>query len=139
MHEQRMRGRGADVCACAVRGDEGQLSCEGCDIFARTIVRLTRERDGLALECEELSEQCARLARAVERLALRAERIGVGGCVRCHDARQSQKQLTAENSKLRAILARADVPCIYCGITDMSQCTRGFPGCARMDDLQHDD
>ena len=114
------------------------MSCEGCAALAKAIDRVTQERDGLAMECEELSEQCARLARAVERLALRAERIGVGECVRCHDARQSREQLTAENSKLRGILARADVPCIYCGLADMSQCARGFPGCARMDDIQQD-
>ena len=45
------------------------------------------------------------------------------------------QELRSENSKLRQILAKSNVPCIYCGLTDMGECKSGFPGCARMDDL----
>lgn len=40
-----------------------------------------------------------------------------------------------ENTKLRYIIAKNDIPCVYCGLRDMSKCKSGFPGCARMDDI----
>jgi hypothetical protein len=51
--------------------------------------------------------------------------------------KQSQRvtDLETENCQLRGIIARAKLPCIYCGLTDMAQCSFGFPGCGRMDDI----
>lgn len=42
-----------------------------------------------------------------------------------------------ENMRLRAALAVAKDPCIYCSLPaeDMFRCPQGFPGCARADDL----
>ena len=42
-----------------------------------------------------------------------------------------------ENDKLRGILAKSDLDCVYCGLPkkDMGRCYFGFPGCGRADDL----
>lgn len=49
-------------------------------------------------------------------------------------------EVQKENDKLRALLAWGGDPCIYCGLprSDMGKCERGFPGCARGDDMQLD-
>jgi hypothetical protein len=52
---------------------------------------------------------------------------------------KNAREATAENTKLRAILARSKEPCLYCGLTEMSKCERGFPGCGRMDDIMADE
>lgn len=46
-------------------------------------------------------------------------------------------ELEAENTKLRAMLAKSNADCPYCGLpqAEMNQCALGFPGCARADDL----
>ena len=46
-------------------------------------------------------------------------------------------ELEAENTRLRAMLARSDADCAYCGLSkaDMSKCSKGFPGCGRADDI----
>lgn len=44
-------------------------------------------------------------------------------------------RLRAENSAMRTVLAKSPIPCVYCGLDDMSRCERGFPGCARADDI----
>lgn len=46
-------------------------------------------------------------------------------------------ELEKENDKLRDIIARADIPCVYCGLPkdQMAKCVHGFPGCGRADDL----
>lgn len=41
----------------------------------------------------------------------------------------------AENSTLRTIVAKAKIPCVYCGLDNMAKCVHGFPGCARADDI----
>lgn len=51
------------------------------------------------------------------------------------DLRGTIKELETENNRLRAMLAKAPTPCVYCGIEDMTRCERGFPGCSRADDL----
>lgn len=48
------------------------------------------------------------------------------------------KALREENSKLRLLLAKSNLACVYCGKKEMSECPSGFPGCARMDDLMAD-
>ncbi len=42
-----------------------------------------------------------------------------------------------ENDKLRVIIAKSELPCLYCKLdrSDMAKCRSGFPGCARADDL----
>jgi hypothetical protein len=47
------------------------------------------------------------------------------------------RELESENDKLRGILAKSDLDCIYCGLPkkDMGRCYFGFPGCGRADDL----
>ena len=42
-----------------------------------------------------------------------------------------------ENTRLRGLLANAEIPCIYCKLPkhNIKLCPRGFPGCGRMDDL----
>ena len=54
----------------------------------------------------------------------------------------SWQRLEKENAELRAvndillgIVAKAKIPCVYCGMDDISRCERGFPGCAQADDL----
>lgn len=32
-------------------------------------------------------------------------------------------------------MAIQDEPCLYCGLREMALCARGFPGCARADDM----
>lgn len=46
----------------------------------------------------------------------------------------SLEQLVKENDALRAIAAR-QMPCHYCGVTEITRCPHGFPGCALADDL----
>lgn len=47
------------------------------------------------------------------------------------------ERLTKENDFMRKLLADADVPCVYCGLSraDLGRCESGFPGCARADDM----
>jgi hypothetical protein len=47
------------------------------------------------------------------------------------------EQLSAENDKLRSLLANGSDPCIYCGLpkNDIAKCEHGFPECARADDM----
>jgi hypothetical protein len=51
------------------------------------------------------------------------------------EERQARVRADMENARLRGILAKSTLPCIYCGLTDMALCKSGFPGCGRMDDL----
>ncbi len=44
-----------------------------------------------------------------------------------------------ENDKLRGILAKSNLPCIYCNLAAMGECKKGFPGCGRMDDIMADE
>ena len=48
-----------------------------------------------------------------------------------------EKRLGEENDKLRGIIAKSTLDCIYCGLKaeDMNRCLLGFPGCDRMDDI----
>lgn len=45
--------------------------------------------------------------------------------------------LTKENDTLRGLVANGQGDCVYCQLpaVDMAKCARGFPGCARMDDM----
>jgi len=45
------------------------------------------------------------------------------------------EQLRKENDVLRALLPALKAPCVYCGLTDISKCRSGFPGCAQADDM----
>lgn len=47
------------------------------------------------------------------------------------------RDLTAENTRLRAALAQSKSPCAYCQLPaeEMARCRSGFPGCARADDM----
>jgi len=40
-----------------------------------------------------------------------------------------------ENTILRGLLPKLGAPCVYCGEIELGKCTRGFPGCAKADDL----
>lgn len=53
------------------------------------------------------------------------------------DAANLIDRLQKENNTVRDLLARSDIPCVYCGLSkaDMSKCVHGFPGCSRADDL----
>lgn len=46
------------------------------------------------------------------------------------------KEIVAENTRLRAALARSDQPCAYCSLPadEWNKCADGFPGCGRADD-----
>lgn len=45
-------------------------------------------------------------------------------------------ELEAENTVMRGILANSPgIPCVYCGVDNISKCPRGFPGCAQADDM----
>lgn len=46
-------------------------------------------------------------------------------------------RLRAENDKLKHILAKSSLPCIYCGLSALltDTCPLGFPGCERAEDL----
>ena len=50
-------------------------------------------------------------------------------------------RLERENDKLRGIIAKSDMDCVYCGLPkkDMGRCYLGFPGCGRADDLMNGD
>ena len=52
----------------------------------------------------------------------------------------NEKTVEEENDKLRHLLAAiilgiAESKCHYCGLSDVSKCAHGFPGCPLMDDL----
>lgn len=58
-------------------------------------------------------------------------------------ARQIQErfnEILTENDTLRAILAKSDLDCVYCGLPadQVIKCIHGFPGCSRLDDVMHD-
>lgn len=44
-------------------------------------------------------------------------------------------ELRRENTILRGMVAKLGKSCHYCGITNIAECVRGFPGCALADDL----
>ena len=45
-------------------------------------------------------------------------------------------RLWRENTILRGLVARhVKIPCVYCGLHEMAKCERGFPGCAKADDI----
>lgn len=49
---------------------------------------------------------------------------------------RTNEELKAENDTLRTVLAKLpQSPCVYCGLTDISKCAHGFPGCSRADDI----
>ena len=54
--------------------------------------------------------------------------------------REKVGKLTDENDRLRGIIAKSDLPCLYCGLAaaDMAKCPSGFPGCGRGDDMLND-
>lgn len=51
------------------------------------------------------------------------------------EVKQELENLRRENNIIKTILSKAQIPCIYCGLDDMSKCKSGFPGCAKADDL----
>jgi len=44
-------------------------------------------------------------------------------------------ELMKENDILRALVSKLNIPCVHCGIPDISKCSRGFPGCVQADDI----
>lgn len=44
-------------------------------------------------------------------------------------------RLRKENDYLRGLVVALPIPCTHCGLANMAQCARGFPGCAKADDL----
>jgi len=46
-------------------------------------------------------------------------------------------EVQEENKRLRAALAHSDQPCAYCSLPykEFAQCSHGFPGCSRADDM----
>jgi hypothetical protein len=57
------------------------------------------------------------------------------------DLKRALDDERAENTRLRALLANAEIPCIYCKLPrhNIKLCPRGFPGCGRMDDIINGD
>ena len=55
-------------------------------------------------------------------------------------ARRTLHDTMVENERLRGIIAKSTLPCLYCGLPgdEMIKCTLGFPGCGRADDLMSD-
>ncbi len=49
--------------------------------------------------------------------------------------RQELEIVNAENNVLRSLLPALGAPCVYCGLTEIAKCSRGFPGCAQADDI----
>lgn len=47
---------------------------------------------------------------------------------------RTAEELEAENTVLRKIAARL-MPCHYCGVEQIAECPRGWPGCALADDV----
>lgn len=56
------------------------------------------------------------------------------------DLEKAVCELREENHKLRTVIAKSDLDCIYCNLpkSQMSLCRSGFPGCGRADDLIRD-
>lgn len=48
---------------------------------------------------------------------------------------RTNEELEKENTFLRGLVAKLNIPCVYCGLENMSCCSRGFPGCAKADDI----
>lgn len=53
------------------------------------------------------------------------------------DWRVKCETLSAENDKLRVLLATSNANCAFCGLpaAEMAKCASGFPGCSRADDM----
>ena len=75
-------------------------------------------------ECEALRESLARETRIVNDLRYDADRL-----------KKKLAEAERENMALRGVVANAAIPCVYCGKENMAECPRGFPGCARADDM----
>ena len=53
------------------------------------------------------------------------------------DWKAKYEALSAENDKLRVLLAASNANCAFCGLpaAEMAKCASGFPGCSRADDM----
>ena len=53
------------------------------------------------------------------------------------DWKAKYEALSAENDKLRVLLAASNANCALCGLpaAEMAKCASGFPGCSRADDM----
>ena len=53
------------------------------------------------------------------------------------DWKAKYEALSAENDKLRVLLATSNANCAFCGLpaAEMAKCANGFPGCSRADDM----
>ena len=80
----------------------------------------------LALVTHERDELKEKLARCSDNWL--AERTGLF---------RSNARLRKENDTLRGLIAKSNLPCVYCSLpaSDMAKCSSGFPGCGRADDL----
>lgn len=61
----------------------------------------------------------------------------MGGAMTIDDWRVKCEILSAENEKLRVLLATSNANCAFCGLpaAEMAKCASGFPGCSRADDM----
>lgn len=50
-------------------------------------------------------------------------------------AEKERDEARTENDILRAMLPKLGKPCTHCGLTEISKCALGFPGCHQADDL----
>jgi hypothetical protein len=59
------------------------------------------------------------------------------GAMTIDDWRVKYEILSAENDKLRVLLATSNANCAFCGLpaAEMAKCASGFPGCSRADDM----
>ncbi|MDE2106855.1 MAG: hypothetical protein KGL39_57095 [Patescibacteria group bacterium] len=56
-------------------------------------------------------------------------------CAELAAATERAQKAEAENSCLHTVVAKANIPCVYCGLDNMALCKSGFPGCAKADDI----
>jgi hypothetical protein len=108
-------------------------------------IRATIERGEpvSAADAQKLIEKLNEMARERERMDCQFAGLfnaDFGGrhcpldqpCERCKAV-----ALQADLDKLRDIVARSSLPCLYCGLpaNETKRCASGFPGCGRIDDM----
>lgn len=55
--------------------------------------------------------------------------------IRTQTPESESDRLLRENTILRGLVSKSGAPCVYCGLTNISLCKQGFPGCAQADDI----
>lgn len=137
-------GCGDNSCVFSVIRPRGGMGTNGgCRCFKNLVGHLALT-DGSTRSNREEVRQVERstrmLAQEVRRLREEAKYHDEANALRKLRERELDKA-RAENTKLRVILAKSNLPCLYCVLPSnrLHECKSGFASCGRLDDLMEED